>query len=177
MTPTRQVRLPTVTMSEVPGDMADALLERWDHPLGECDRPYGRQDFVLEVDGEAIALTTSASTVSTTAAGLPRRQLVELARIARAPDHPHVLRVALRLWRAYLAQRWPYWPVTAAVSYAMPGTSGDLYRFDGWERVGKCRVSSGGGTYTSRDPKVSQIADGVKTLWIWRYEAAQAVAS
>lgn len=156
----------------VDGGFADELLTSWDHPLGECNRPFGRQDFVFDLDGYPIALATSASTVSKTVAGFTRYQVTELARIARHPDHPHILRVMLRLWRCYCAQRWPYWPVSAAVSYAMPGTTGDIYRFDGWERVGKCQVSRGGGTWTLTSPKVSQIDDGVKTLWRYVYEDA-----
>lgn len=161
---------PVMALRECSEGEADDLLTRWDHPLGPCNRPFGQQDFVLEIEGEPIAMSTSASTVGKTSAGFPRGDVVELARIARHPDHAHILRVMLRLWRVYLAHRWPYWPVTAAVSYAMPGTTGDMYRFDGWTRWGRCKVSSGGGTWAIRNPKVSQIADGVKTLWFYPYD-------
>lgn len=161
--------LPVVGMRAASRADADELLDRWAHPLGPCRRPFGRQDWLLEVDGEPIALATSASTVSRTVAGFARGQVVELARIARAPEHPGALRVALRLWRDHLAQRWPHWPVEAAVSYGMPGTKGDIYRFDGWERVAVIRPSGGSGTWTRARPAVNDIGDGKKTLWVWRY--------
>lgn len=169
---------PLLALRECSPGEAEDLLTRWEQPLGPCNRPFGQQEFVLDIEGEAVAMATSASTVSATfgdhpsVADLRRGQVVELARIARHPKHPFILRVMLRLWRVYLAHRWPYWPITAAVSYAIPGTTGDLYRFDGWERVGRCQVSRGGGTWTKTSPKVSQIADGVKTLWVYRYAEA-----
>jgi hypothetical protein len=161
--------VPAFGMEPCDDELADALLIRWDHPLGPCNRPFGRQDWLMTIDGEPVALATSASTVSKTVAGFERGQVVELARIARHPDHPFVLRVALRLWRAYLAERWPYWPVAAAVSYAIPGTPGDIYRFDGWERVGVTRPSGGSGTWTRARPRVNDISDGKKTLWRYQY--------
>lgn len=165
---------PLMGVREATKNEANDLLVKWEHPLGPCNRPFGQRCYVFELGDAPVATATSASTVSSTSAGMPRRQIVELARIARHPDHPLILRVMLRLWRVYLAQTWPYWPVSAAVSYAMPGTPGDLYRFDGWERVGPVKRSGGGGTWTSTDPKVARIADGVKTLWIYRYETEEA---
>lgn len=97
---------------------ANPLLDRWTHPLGQYRRPVGYQAWGLAVEGRAAAVV-SGSTVSKRVDGdLHRRNTVELARIARAPDHPHVMRAMLRLWRDYLACRWPYWPVDAAISYA-----------------------------------------------------------
>lgn len=167
---------PLVRVDEVEVDDANLLLERWEHPLGACHRPFGVQAHVLALDmtGQGprpIALTISASTVSETCGGDDRFDLVELARIARHPAEPWALRPMLRIWRQCLAQSWPHWTVSAAVSYALPGTPGDLYRFDGWERVGVVRPSNGGGTWSSA-PTVNRIADGRKTLWRWRYAAA-----
>jgi hypothetical protein len=164
--------VPAFSMEPCEPDHADALLARWKHPLGPCGRPFGRQDWLMAIDGQPVAVCVSASTVSATAAGYGRGELVELARIARHPDHRYVLRVALRLWRVYLAERWPYWSVAAAVSYAMPGTRGDIYRFDGWERVGVVKPSGGSGTWTRARPRVNDIGDGKKTLWRYRYDAA-----
>jgi hypothetical protein len=79
----------------------------------------------------------------------------------------------LRLWRAVLAPRWPDWPVTAAVSYALPGRTGDLYRFDGWRRVGPVRRSGGGGSW-SGPPAVNAVGDGAKVLWLFDYERDRA---
>src|SRR5215472_12549565 len=79
------------------------------HPLGEYNRSFGYQAWGLAIDGQAVAVTVSGSTVGATSAGYSRFQVVDLARIARHPDHPGVMRVMLRLWRDYLAGRWDYW--------------------------------------------------------------------
>lgn len=167
----QQARFGVMSLGEVHPDTTNVLLQEWHHPLGPIGRPFGMQAWILDVLGEPVALAVSASPVSTTVKGKTyhRSQIVELARIARHPDHPHILRVMLRLWRVYLAQLWPYNPVEAVISYALPGTPGDIYRFDGWENWGKCGVSKGGGTWTSKEPKVSKIGDGVKTLWGFVY--------
>jgi hypothetical protein len=157
--------LPSVNVRAMSKRETNGLLTEWEHPLGPCNRPFGQEAHVLEVAGLPVALTVSASIVSKAVHGYNRQEVVELARIARHPEHPGVLRVALRLWRMYLGPAWSHWPPLSLVSYAMPGTSGQLYRFDGWQNWGKCRVSGGGGTWTIRNPKVSQIGDGVKTLW------------
>lgn len=149
---------------------ANELLTRWDHPLGPCHRPFGSMSNVLVVDGEPVAVTVAASIVSPTVDSYARRQVVELARIGRAPEARWALRPTLRLWRAVLAHRWPYWPVEAAVSYALPGTPGDIYRFDGWRRVKECKPARPGKSSTWSRPSASdQIGDGRKTLWIFEY--------
>lgn len=172
----RQPRFSMLNVGEVSREDANRLLEEWDHPLGPCRRPFGQQSFVLDVAGQPVALAVSASMVAKHVVNKDRvvlyrrNQVVELARVARHPDHRFVLRPFLRLYREYLAPTWPYFQPAAAISYAMPGTKGDLYRFDGWEFVRRCEISRGGGTWTYSDPKVSQIADGVKSLWLWRYD-------
>lgn len=152
---------------------ANELLDVFGHPLGPFTRPFGHQAWGLAIDGQAVAVAVSGSTVGATAAGYKRRQVVDLARIARHPDHPGILRVMLRLWRDYLARRWDYWdtPVTAAVSYALPGKAGNLYRFDGWSKHGDCKPWAGGGTW-SNPSKANAIANGVKSLYVYRYPPA-----
>lgn len=161
-----------ISVAQVSRSDVNALYERWEHPLGAYRRPFAEQHYQLLIDGQAVAAVSSGSTQSkTVAGGLPRRRVVELARIARAPEHPHALRAMLRLWRCYLAPRWAdrYWPVEASVAYALPGKDGALYRFDGWARYGRCRPW-GKHTSWSRPSATDQIADGVKTLWIYRYD-------
>lgn len=157
---------PLVALHAVTEAEGNGLLADWGHPLGACRRPF-RQDFhALFVEGVAVGLTVGASTVSATVGGFRRDQVVELARIARHPAEPWVLRPLLRLWREVVAPSWPCWPVAALVSYAMPGTPGAIYRFDGWRRVGRVRPSTGGGTWSSA-PAVNTHADGIKTLWVY----------
>jgi hypothetical protein len=165
-----------MNVGEIGRAEANRLLEDWAHPLGPCKRPFGQQAYAFDIDGAPVAVAVSASIVSKQITDKEGRvylrgEVVELARIARHPDHRGILRPMLRLWRDYLAPSWPYRSVAAAISYAMPGTLGDIYRFDGWERIRKCEVSRGGGTWT-KNPQVSGIGDGVKTLWLWRYTDA-----
>lgn len=162
---------PVLSVDRVEPAEANRLLVEWVHPLGACERPFHQDAHVMHVAGRPVACTVSASTVSATCGGMARTELVELARIARAPDAPWAMRPMLRLWREVLAPLWPCWRPKAAVSYALPGTPGDLYRFDGWERLGAVRPSAGGGTW-SNAPTVNRIADARKTLWRWTYEAA-----
>ncbi|GAA1623975.1 hypothetical protein GCM10009733_020770 [Nonomuraea maheshkhaliensis] len=93
---------------------------------------------------------------------------MDLARIARHPAHPGIMRVMLRLWRDYLGPRWDYWPVKAAVSYALPGKTGNLYRFDGWQKAGACKPWAGGGTW-SKPSKANAMADGIKSVFVYEY--------
>lgn len=168
---------PLMALRAASDDEADDLLTRWEHDLGPCNRPFGSSSWVLDIDGQAAGVAVSASTVSDTVRMddgrvFKRGELVELARIARAPEHPYLLRVLIRLWRAYVAPLWHCWPVVAAVSYATPGRTGDLYRFDGWQFGGIRRPSGGSGTWTRANPEVNRIGDGKKRLYLWPYPAA-----
>lgn len=168
---------PALETRAVEPAVADELLERWAHPLGPLGRPFGREDWVRYLGDEPVALATSASIVSAEAVGytngapdgrrLARAECVELARLARAPARPRALRAALRDWTDYLGPQWTDWPVAAAASYAMPGTSGNLYRFDGWENWGRRRCSSGGGSWSG--PGRARKHGAHMTLWVYRY--------
>lgn len=154
-------------------DQANELITAFGHPLGEFARPFGYQAWGLAIDGEAVAVAVSGSTIGATSAGYQRDQVVDLARIARHPNHPGIMRVMLRLWRDYLGPRWDYWdtPVRAAVSYALPGKEGNLYRFDGWNFHGYCKPWAGGGTW-SNPSKANDMHDGVKKLYYYEYPSA-----
>lgn len=161
--------LPLLAVEQVEPAEANTWVDHWAHPLGACERPFHQEAHMLIVDGRPAAATVSASTVSATSAGFDRGAIVELARIARAPEHPWVMRPMLRIWRAVLAQRWSCWPVRAAVSYALPGYLGDIYRFDGWKLYGEMAPSGGGGTWSN-----GSRALGRKRLWFYEYEAVAA---
>ncbi|QOR55396.1 MAG: hypothetical protein SHS37scaffold145_47 [Phage 71_18] len=171
--------LPIMAVELVKLAEANALLTEWDHPLDACNRPFGSMSHVLFIEGAAVAVTVAASTVSATVERYKRKQVVELARIARSPEHPWAMRPMLRLWRADLAHRWPYrnWSIDAAVSYSLPGTKGDIYRFDGWRFVKFTKPSSPGKGSTWAKPSASDaIGDGIKGLWIYDYQPIEAVA-
>lgn len=163
---------------EIETRQANELVQEWSHPLGPCKRPFTTRAWGLAIDGQAVAVAVSATTVGATSAGYRRTQVVELARIARHPDHRGILRVMLRLWRDYFAARWDGWdePVEAAVSYALPADengkgTGNLYRFDGWRYWGECKPWSGGATW-SNPSKANAMGNGKKKLYYYPFPAA-----
>lgn len=151
------------------------LLTAWEHPLEACNRPFGQDFWGLMVAGVPLAVAVTTSTVSSTLTDergevWPRKQMVELARIARSPAARWAMRPLLRLWREVLVVQWSHWPVGLAVSYALPGTTGEMYRHDGWTFVRWVKPSSPGkGSTWAKASRSDTIADGRKGLWIWRY--------
>ena len=160
-------------LSEITKADANALLRHWQHPLGEWRRPFGAQYFGLAVDGEAAAVAVSGSTVGARSAGYPRREVVELGRIARSPQHPdHARDVApvARLPRAALGApttgRWR--PPSPTRFPARPGTS------TAWT-AGVPSGSSSRGSYSGgySNPSVANnIGDGLKRLYVYPYNVA-----
>jgi hypothetical protein len=170
-----------VFFAPITKNQANELMAAWGgHPCGPYNRRFGYQAWGLAVRGVAAACAVSGSTPGVSAAGYNRFDCVDLARIARHPDHPGVMRVMLRLWRDYLAQEWAeYWPVSAAVSYALPGRAGNLYRFDGWQRWGAVKARRGpqGKSSWSGPSKAQGIADGVMTVWHYPYQTPASEAA
>lgn len=164
----RLFEMPIVGLYQMDVEVANRLLVEWDHKLGACERPFHQEAFALELSGEPIAVAISASIVNGPVAGFERQETVELARMGARVRWAN--RVMLRLWRESCAQLWPCWPVKAAISYSKNSMhSGNLYRFDGWEKVREDCGSSGGGTY-SRRRHPTEAVHGSKTLWLWRFE-------
>lgn len=165
----RLLDVPLSGVYPIPVREANDLLVRWEHRLGPCHRPFRQEAYALEVDGRPVAVAISASIVNGPVAGYRREQVVELARLGAGA--PWACRVMLRLWREVCAPRWGSWPVEAAVSYSHNAMHpGNLYRFDGWEKVRDDAGSAGGGTW-GRSRKNTEAVYGRKTLWVWRYAA------
>lgn len=166
----RLLDVPAVGLYPMPVADANALLLAWGHKLGPCERPFHSEAFALELHGEPISVAISASIVNGPVAGYERTEVVELARQAAAAAWAN--RVMIRLWREVCAPAWPCWPVRAAVSYSHNGMHrGDLYRFDGWEKVREDSRSGGGGSW-GRKRKSTDAVYGSKTLWVYRYREA-----
>ncbi len=141
----------------------DQLLVDWGHWLGGCNRPFGRQSFRLVVGGRGIvAVAVSASTVNKTCGGFDRKDVIELARLCSKPSEEWATRVMLRLWREVAPKVWPYWVARALVSYSNSVRhTGNIYRFDGWRKVGEVPGGVAGGNWTRGkryDPKA---------VWVW----------
>lgn len=159
-----------VECSEIDLTRANELLSRWGHYLGPIHRPFGAQAFVMKTVGEPVAVAVSASTVSTMVAGYKRGEVVELARMCVAPEERWATRVMLRLWREVFALAWSaYWIPKAAVAYSQNlRHDGNVYRFDGWQKITDQAGSSGGGTWSNKR-NATDAVHGKKTLWLWRY--------
>lgn len=165
--PMRLLDVPISGLYPIDVAVANRFLVEVEHKLGACNRPFGQEAYALEVDGRIVSVAISASIVNGPVAGYERQEVVELARLAAS--EPWANRVMLRLWRELCAPRWRYWPVKAAVSYSHNGMHrGDLYRFDGWEKVRDDAGSNGGGSW-SRKRYATDVVHGRKSLWVWRY--------
>jgi hypothetical protein len=169
-TPVLEPRLLDVPVSGIyPVSLRDAntLLEHWNHRLGPVNRPFRSEPWVLEAHGLPVAVAVSCSIVHGPVAGYMLHEVVELARLAGKPPFT---RPMLRLWREICAPAWQGWTVRAAVSYSHNAMhSGDLYRFDGWEKIRDDAGSGGGGAWSRRRHAGDAVA-GRKSLWIWRYD-------
>jgi len=176
----RQSRLfdcPIVGLYQVSVDEANVAMHEWGHQLGECHRPFHQEAFSLQLGERPLAYAISASIVNGPvgpqdgSVSYGRTEVVELARLVASERWAN--RVMLRLWRETCARLWPCWPVKAAVSYSHNGMhTGDLYRFDGWERWRTDAGSTGGGTW-GRKRSNTEAVYGKKTLWGWRYGTQQ----
>ena len=57
--------------------------------------------------------------------------------------------------------------VAALASQSLPGTPGDMYRFDGFRHLRTARGPKGGSR--QRPSAANAIADGARGLWVWTY--------
>lgn len=188
---------PVVAFYQIDIREAEKLLIAWRHPLHlptdehpagrPYTRPYGSMAFVMEDRGRAAAAVVLASTINTSVCkerGWHRYNTVDLARIARSPDRrdQQCLRAVLRIARDYLTPLWlgayPRWDarsaelcgrpqIAALSSTSLPGTPGQMYRFDGFERVRVSTGAKGGGH--QRPSAANAIADGARGLWVFPY--------
>jgi hypothetical protein len=167
---------PLVGLVPVSVDEANALLEEWSHYLGPVTRPFPPTDaYVLDVEGEPLAVATSDGIIGDTSAGFQRCEAVELSRLCVRPGERWATRVMLRLWRERCGPKWRCvkpragLPPLAAVAYSKNDRhEGRIYRFDGWEKVTDRAGSAGGGQWSRKRAK-NDAANGPKTLWLWRY--------
>ena len=142
---------PLASFDVIDNAEADGLLVEWGHWLGGCNRPFGRHSFGLYLLGVGlISVAVSASTVNANCGGWPRKEVVELARCASHPRYRWGTRICLRLWRELAPAAWSrdYWPVKACVSYSNAiRHTGNLYRFDGWEKIADVKGGTAGGSW------------------------------
>lgn len=130
---------PLASFDLIDNQEADRLLVAWEHYLGPCNRPFGRQCFGLRIYDELVSVAVSASTPNKRCAEFDRQEVVELARLCTAPGHRDLTLVCLRLWRQVAAETWlgagyrGWEKVRAYIAYQDAiKHSGEIYRHDRW---------------------------------------------
>lgn len=144
------------------GDM-NRCLTAWGHKMGPWARPAGFPEwfYALRHHGMPVAVTAAGALIRSRVAGFTREEAVELGRLCAV--RPGLNRVALRLWREFVFPALPYrW----AVSYQDNAMhTGDLYRFDGWVRLGRSRSGT--------DPRRIEGRGRDKIIWGWCDDPAE----
>lgn len=117
----------------------------------------------LRHDGRIVAVTATETLITPSTCGISREDGIELARVCA--ERQGLNRVAVRLWREFVFPafcrahqfRW-------AISYQdAVEHSGDLYRFDGWVRLGK--------TSSGTDPRaIGGVRKGRRKV-VWGYSS------
>jgi hypothetical protein len=165
---------PLVAFDAIDHDHLNAALISWGHKMGPLHRPrYGTFGgaYGLVHDGQLVAVTAHEKMIASSTCGLGRHEAFELARVCAI--RPHLCRVALRLWREFVFPRAAQvGGFTWAISYQdRVQHRGDLYRNDGWARLG--HTSSG----TDARGREGTRAGRRKTVWGWSMdEGAMAAA-
>lgn len=157
---------PFVSFDAISKDELNLCLVEWQHKMGPWERPdYGAARFHgLRHDGELVAVTAADALIREPTCGLWRHQAFELGRVCAAREHLN--RVALRLWREFVfpaicRQSGQSWVISYQDAVLH---SGNLYRFDGWTKLG----TSSSGT-DQRSGKKGRS----KVIWGWQLPVAQ----
>ena len=150
---------PLASFEDIPLDLANQLLAQWGHKMGPLLRGNSGSKgcHALFVHGKPVALTTMSSLIRERVGGLPhltRDNTIELSRLCASNSWS--CRVVLRLWREVI---FPSCGYQFAVSYQDADLhSGNIYRFDGWQRAAFSR--SGIDQRSGRNGRN-------KWVWIW----------
>ncbi len=150
-----------VSWRGIPLEDCNRALVAWGHKMGEMRRVDFGQEAAhgLLHDGRLVAVACTSGLVRESVGGAPwlnRGNCVELSRVCA--ERPNLCRVVIRMWREFT---WPDFKIPAAVSYQDACLhSGDLYRFDGWEKIAE---SKGGGSVDQRTGRVGR--DLIKWQW------------
>ena len=161
---------PLIRFDPIDIALANDALAAWGHRMGPLERPFQSFDRAhgLFHGDHLVAVTVTSSLICAQVGGglshITRANALELSRLCA--DRPGLCRVALRLWREFV---FPGLGVPIAISYQDADIhSGNTYRFDGWERVGRSRA---GGT-DRRSGRRSRN----KIIWAWPRGACSSIA-
>ena len=155
---------PFVSFDTINRDELNDCLVTWGHKMGPIMRPEYRKpvDFGIRHHGELVAVVACDSLIRDTC-GLTRDDAFELSRLCAA--RPGICRAAIRLWREFaypeIARAWGApWGISYqdAIQH-----SGNLYRFDGWVRLGF--------TTSGIDPRALPGTAPVRKKVVWGWNA------
>lgn len=154
---------PLVSFDSIEHAELNRCLTEWGHKMGPLNRPQFREGRAhgLFHDGALVAVVATEQMIASETCGLSRDDALELARVCA--QRPDLNRVSVRLWREFV---FPFvsrsWGTDWAISYqdaVLHG--GDLYRFDGWVRLGFTRSGTD-------KRNISGLALGrKKVVWGW----------
>lgn len=131
---------PLIHMEAINRDLLNRCLVDWQHKMGEWNRPIFREWLTgLFHNGKPVAVLAASVLIRKTCGGMVREDAFELGRVCAV--RPGINRAAVRLWREFvfpdICRSGGY---KAVISYQDAILhSGDLYRFDGWKRIGTSR--------------------------------------
>lgn len=158
---------PLATFDAISLEQTNRLLVEWGHRMGPLLRGNSAalHCHALIVHGEPVGLACTSSLIRERVGGglvhLTRANTIELSRLCAR--EPWACRVVLRLWREIVFPQTGY---AAAISYQDANLhSGNIYRFDGWQRAGY--------SHSGKDGRTGR-AGRDKYIWVWPVEAATA---
>lgn len=155
---------PSVSFEPIDRTELNRCLVAWGHRMGAINRPSSGWSHGLRHGGELVAVVATDVLIRARVAGFSRAEAIELSRLCAA--RPELSRVVLRLWRAFVfpelaRRRGCLW----AISYQDAALHrGDLYRFDGWVRIGRSR--------SGRDTRSGRVGRR-KVIWGWCEDPAE----
>ena len=146
---------PLVSFEKISEDAMNECLVAWGHKMGPLHRPMHKPDcYGLMHYGEIVGVIASSSLIPKALCGLTRENTIEVSRLCAARSG--LCSVVLRLWREFV---FPTMGYEYAISYQDEALhTGNIYRFDSWERLGRSRSGT--------DRRSGRIGRS-KTIWVW----------
>lgn len=159
---------PLVSFDALGRDELNDCLVAWGHRMGPLRRPQYTVGLAhgIRLDGRLVAVAATEQMIPARTCGLLRSEAFELARVCASGRS--WCRVVVRLWRlAVFPAVSRAWGCPWAISYQdAVEHRGDLYRFDGWVRLGFSR--SGPDARAPGGPRPGRK----KVVWGWNDDPA-----
>ena len=155
--------IPLVRFDRIDEDRANHLLVRWQHKMGPCNRPFPTTAHALFHEDVPVCVVMHGPLITPSVGGeqynsvLRRDACVEVCRLCA--ERPHLNRVGLRLWREFVLPSLGRFGVSYAISYQDADIhTGNIYRFDGWQRF-----------HYSHSGTDTRTGKAGRRKWLWIY--------